>query len=78
MYIAIMGYGVVGSGVAEVINKNHDSIVRKSTQSELEIKYILDLKDFPGDPNESLSRRWAGFIRRMSSSPPASRRARAL
>ena len=25
MYIAIMGYGVVGSGVAEVINKNHDS-----------------------------------------------------
>ena len=54
MYIAIMGYGVVGSGVAEVINKNHDSIVRKSTQSELEIKYILDLKDFPGDPNEKL------------------------
>ena len=54
MYIAIMGYGVVGSGVAEVINKNHDSIVRKSTQSELEIKYILDRKDFPGDPNEKL------------------------
>ena len=36
MYIAIMGYGVVGSGVAEVINKNHDSIVRKSTQFLLE------------------------------------------
>ena len=54
MYIAIIGYGVVGSGVAEVINKNHYSIVIKSTQSELEIKYILDLKDFPGDPNEKL------------------------
>ena len=103
MYIAIMGYGVVGSGVAEVINKNHDSIVRKSTQSELEIKYILDLKDFPGDPNEKLfikdfnvadyqlvdfitivtgsciaHHTFISFIRRMSSSPPASRRARAL
>ena len=33
MYIAIMGYGVVGSGVAEVINKNHDSIVRKRSRS---------------------------------------------
>ena len=54
MYIAIMGYGVVGSGVAQVINKNHDSIVKKSTQSELEIKYILDIRDFPGDPNEKL------------------------
>ncbi len=54
MKIAIMGYGVVGSGVAEVINKNHDSIVKKSTQSSLEIKYILDLRDFPGDPNENL------------------------
>lgn len=59
MYIAIMGYGVVGSGVAEVINKNHDSIVRKSTQSELEIKYILDLKDFPGGPQrEALYKRF--------------------
>lgn len=54
MKIAIMGYGVVGSGVAEVINKNHDSIVKKSTQTSLEIKYILDLRDFPGDPNENL------------------------
>ncbi len=54
MNIAIMGYGVVGSGVAEIINTNHDSIVRKSTQDSLEIKYILDLKDFSGDPNESL------------------------
>lgn len=52
MNVAVMGYGTVGSGVVEVLTKNHDSIVKKSTQSELEVKYILDLRDFPGDPNE--------------------------
>lgn len=52
MYVAVMGYGTVGSGVVEVLLKNHDSIVSKSTQKDLEIKYILDLRDFPGDPNE--------------------------
>lgn len=52
MYIAVMGYGTVGSGVVEVLHKNHDSIVSKSTQEDLELKYILDLRDFPGDPNE--------------------------
>lgn len=54
MNVAIMGYGVVGSGVAEVLKMNHDSIQKKSMQSELELKYILDIRDFPGDPNESL------------------------
>ena len=54
MYVAIMGYGVVGSGVAEVLAKNHLSITKKSMQSELELKYILDIRDFPGDPNENL------------------------
>lgn len=52
MYIAVMGYGTVGSGVVEVFLKNHDSIVKRSTQSELELKYILDLRDFPDDPNK--------------------------
>ena len=52
MYIAVMGYGVVGSGVVELIGKNHESIVRRSAQSEMEIRYILDLRNFPGDPNE--------------------------
>lgn len=52
MYAAIMGYGVVGSGVSEVFAKNNDSIVSKSGQDSMEIKYILDLRDFPGDPNE--------------------------
>ncbi len=52
MYVAVMGYGTVGSGVVEVFNKNHDSIVRRSTRDSLDLKYILDLRDFPGDPNE--------------------------
>ena len=47
-----MGYGTVGSGVAEVIANNHESIVKKSSQPELEVKYILDLRDFSGDVNE--------------------------
>ena len=45
-----MGYGVVGSGVAEVLIKNHDSIVRRSGKDSMQLKYILDLKDFPDDP----------------------------
>lgn len=53
MQVAVMGYGTVGSGVVEVITTNHESIVKRSTQNELEVKYILDLRDFPGDPNES-------------------------
>ncbi len=50
--IAIMGYGVVGSGVAEVFAKNHESIVKKAGE-ELEIKYILERRDCTGDPNEA-------------------------
>lgn len=45
--IAVLGHGVVGSGVLEVFNKNHDSIVSKAGES-MEIKYILDLRDFEG------------------------------
>lgn len=52
MYVAVMGYGTVGSGVVEVLTKNHDSIVKKSTCNVLDVKYILDLRDFPGDPHE--------------------------
>ncbi len=50
--IAIMGYGVVGSGVAEVFAKNHESIVKKAGE-ELKIKYILERRDCTGDPNEA-------------------------
>jgi len=43
--IAIMGHGVVGSGVAEVIINNHESITEHAKE-KIDIKYILDLRDF--------------------------------
>ena len=49
--IAVLGYGTVGSGVVEVINTNHASINKKAG-NEINIKYVLDLRDFPGDPVE--------------------------
>lgn len=52
MDIAIMGYGVVGSGVAEVIAINTGKVAAKCGQAEVNVKYILDLRDFPGDVNE--------------------------
>lgn len=45
--IAIMGHGVVGSGVAEIFLGNHKNIENK-TGIDSDIKYILDLRDFPG------------------------------
>lgn len=51
MKIAIMGYGTIGSGVAEVLEVNKDLIAERAGES-VEVKYILDLRDFPGDPNE--------------------------
>lgn len=50
--VAVLGYGTVGSGVVKVIDTNHDSILVK-TGADLNVKYILDLREFPGDPNES-------------------------
>jgi len=51
MKIAIMGYGTIGSGVAEVLEVNKDLITDRAGEP-VEVKYILDLRDFPGDPNE--------------------------
>ncbi|MBE6883426.1 MAG: homoserine dehydrogenase [Ruminococcaceae bacterium] len=47
-----MGYGTVGSGVVEVFYKNYASIKRR-TGAEMDIKYILDIRDFPGNEYES-------------------------
>jgi homoserine dehydrogenase len=49
--IAIMGYGVVGSGVAEIFTMNRD-IIKQRTGDDIYIKYILDLRTFPGDRYE--------------------------
>ncbi len=51
--IAIMGFGTVGSGVAEVLRDNQKEIVRR-TGEPAELKYILDTRDFPGNPFEPL------------------------
>lgn len=50
--IAVLGYGTVGSGVVEVIETNKEDINKKAG-TELHIKYILDLREFPGDPYEN-------------------------
>lgn len=47
--VAVMGYGVVGSGVVEVLTEHHDSIAKRAKE-EINIKYILDIRDFPGSP----------------------------
>ena len=47
--IAVLGYGTVGSGVVQVLNTNQELIDKKSG-TEVRVKYVLDLRDFPGDP----------------------------
>lgn len=49
MKIAIMGYGTIGSGVAAVVEKNAASIAKRVGEP-VEVKYVLDLREFPGDP----------------------------
>ncbi|MBO6064810.1 MAG: homoserine dehydrogenase, partial [Lachnospiraceae bacterium] len=51
MYVAILGYGTVGAGVFDVLMKNRN-IIAKRVGFPLDIKYVLDLRDFPGDPVE--------------------------
>ncbi len=51
--IAVLGYGTVGSGVVEVIDTNSESLAKKAGE-EIRIKYVLDLRDFPGDRVEPI------------------------
>lgn len=51
--VAILGFGVVGSGTAEVIEKNKD-VIKAKTGADITVKHILDLRDFPGSPFEAL------------------------
>ena len=51
--VAVMGYGTVGSGVVEVLMTNKDAIAKKVGE-ELNVKYVLDLRDFPGDPVQEI------------------------
>ncbi len=51
--IAVMGYGTVGGGVVEVFRENQDLIDQRVGEA-IRVKYVLDLRDFPGDPAEEL------------------------
>ena len=51
--IAVLGYGTVGSGVVEVIQTNQ-AIVNKRAGEEVNIKYVLDLREFEGDPIQKI------------------------
>lgn len=47
--VAVLGYGTVGSGVVEVLENNREIIAKKAGDL-INVKYVLDLRDFPGDP----------------------------
>ncbi len=49
--IAILGYGNIGSGVAQVLAENAQKVAAAAGDA-IEVKYVLDLRDFPGDPLE--------------------------
>ena len=53
MNVAILGYGTVGSGVFDVLTENKE-IIAKRVGKDLGIKYVLDLREFPGDPVEKV------------------------
>ena len=80
--VAILGFGTVGSGVAEVLSKNSQGIARRSG-GEIQVKYILDVRDFPDSPfkdcfvKDFSTPRWTWWWRPSAeprwlwSSPPA-------
>lgn len=53
MEIAVLGYGTVGSGVVEVLKLNEENITRRAGKN-IHVKYVLDLRDFPGDAVEEI------------------------
>lgn len=51
--IAVLGYGTIGSGVVEALDINRD-VIRDHAGEDIQVKYVLDLRDFPGSPIESM------------------------
>ena len=51
--VAILGYGTVGSGVFKVIKQNA-KVLKKFSGKDINVKYVLDLRDFPGNPVEEV------------------------
>lgn len=52
--VAIMGYGTVGSGVYDIIKTNSDKLSRSANGERVDIKYILDIRDFDDHPEKEL------------------------
>ena len=51
--VAVLGYGTVGSGVVKILWDNNSHVSRRAGEA-VELKYVLDLRDFPGDPVEKV------------------------
>ncbi len=51
--VAVLGYGNIGEGVCQVIETNHD-LIAKRIGDDIRVKYVLDLREFPGDKRENI------------------------
>ena len=51
--IAIMGYGTIGSGVFDLVRENKE-VLKRHAGDEVRVKYVLDIRQFPGDPVEEV------------------------
>lgn len=51
--VAVLGYGTIGKGVVDVLQINAD-LIEKRAGDRVKVKHILDLRDFPNDPNRNL------------------------
>lgn len=51
--VAVLGYGVVGSGVVEIIKKNNSSISKRAGEN-IQVKKMLDIRDFPEGPDSGI------------------------
>ena len=51
IHVAVMGYGTIGSGVVEILEKNRETIAKR-TGEPVDVKYVLDLREVPGTPAE--------------------------
>ena len=51
--VSVLGYGTVGSGVVEILRENAE-LIEKRAGEKIQVKSVLDLRDFPGDPVQDI------------------------
>ena len=51
--VSVLGYGTVGSGVVEILKENAE-LIEKRAGEKIQVKSVLDLRDFPGDPVQDM------------------------